>query len=258
MQEAGILQIASEPAVYSRYLDVQGDNPQYSPGNIALAMVQDPEIGQFGTADRWRQLGRRVLDIEKNNGVQIFSRGTFGKGYVLADAYDVSQTYGRDLKELVIQDHTTEMDNAVVTLLNYSVVPVTVIEDLPVPAYYDAQKMELQIRPGEVNGEAFASIATEIAHCRFHGKGVNQLYDRAECHLDAESVSYLLCRRFQIPREKPDLSRLGEAYGEWSPTEIRAGLDAIQSMGKRVGNSLEQAITPQQHTRSSQTQMPGR
>ena len=29
---------------------------------------------------------------EMNNGVKIFARGPMGRGYVLADAYDVSQT----------------------------------------------------------------------------------------------------------------------------------------------------------------------
>ncbi len=45
MQNAGIEQITSSPEAYARYLDMQGDNPTYSVGNIALVMVALPRPG---------------------------------------------------------------------------------------------------------------------------------------------------------------------------------------------------------------------
>ena len=39
MQDTGIMEITSNPEAYARYLDMQGDNPAYSVGNIALVMV---------------------------------------------------------------------------------------------------------------------------------------------------------------------------------------------------------------------------
>ena len=92
LQDAGITQITSSPEAYARYLDMQGDNPAYSVGNIALVMVALPQATVFGTRDRWRALNRSVMGEEMNNGVKIFARGPMGRGYVLADAYDVSQT----------------------------------------------------------------------------------------------------------------------------------------------------------------------
>ena len=49
MQDAGIVEITSNPEMYVKYLDMQGDNPAYSVGNIALVMFQDPEATVFGT-----------------------------------------------------------------------------------------------------------------------------------------------------------------------------------------------------------------
>ena len=60
MQDAGMEEISSNPDAYARYLEIQGDNPLYSAGNIALAMVQNPNITQFGTVERWKTLGRKV------------------------------------------------------------------------------------------------------------------------------------------------------------------------------------------------------
>ena len=52
MQDAGIMEITSNPESYARYLDMQGDNPAYSVGNIALVMVAQPQATVFGTLSR--------------------------------------------------------------------------------------------------------------------------------------------------------------------------------------------------------------
>ena len=98
MQDAGVEEITSNPELYVKYLDMQGDNPTYSAGNIALVMFQDPEATVFGTAERWKTLNRGVIDQERSKGVKIFARNTLGRGYRLTDAYDIRQTQGRDLK----------------------------------------------------------------------------------------------------------------------------------------------------------------
>ena len=112
MQDAGMEEISSNPDAYARYLEIQGDNPLYSAGNIALAMVQNPNITQFGTVERWKTLGRSVPEGERGKGVQIFSRASFGKGYSLVSAYDISQTTGREIKKPVLQDGSLAMESA--------------------------------------------------------------------------------------------------------------------------------------------------
>lgn len=122
------MEIASSPEAYIRYLELQGDNPYYSPGNIALAMFQKSDVTQFGTREKWKSLGRSVKDSEAGKGFQIFSRGTFGKGYVLAPAYDISQTYGREVKKAALENNRPEMEKALSTVLNYCVAPVVLDE----------------------------------------------------------------------------------------------------------------------------------
>lgn len=246
-----MLEIASNPDAYARYLNLQGENPLYSAGNIALAMVQNPHLTMFATPERWKALGRTVVDSEKSKGIQIFARSSFGKGYALANAYDISQTGGRELKRPVLKEGSGAMETALTSLLNYSMVKVVVDRDLTIPAYYDSQNMELAIHPDFPDGEAFAAIATEIAQSRFHAKGANQNYSRQECELDAESVSYILCKRFGIDREVPDLSNLAELYEGWSAQDVRQALSSIQEMSKQIGGTIERDITPKQHIRGN-------
>ena len=250
--------IATHPEVYMQYLEVQGDNPFYSPGNIALAMYQKPDVTRFGTREKWKTMGRSIMDSEVKNGFQIFSRASFGKGFILAPAYDISQTYGREVKAVRLENNTQAMEDALKTVLNYSIVPPVVDESLDSPAYYDPEKLELAINPAYPDNEAFSAIAAEVAHSRMHAKGVNTYYSRAECDLDAQSVSCILCRRFGIQREAPDLSRLGELYGGWTPQEVRQALDTVQDMSKKMGNSIDRNIAPPEHTRGSQTRRPER
>lgn len=245
------MEIVTNPEAYARYLSMQGDNPMYSAGNIALAMVQDPQATQFATADRWRTQGRNVMDSEKSSGIQIFARSPLGKGYTLAYAYDISQTTGRDVKRPELKDGTPGMETALATLLNYSVVPVVVDNDLAVPAYYDSKNLELAIQPNFPDSEAFTAIATEIALARFHAKGTNTAYNREECMLDAESVSYILCRRFGIDRDTPDLSNLGELYEGWEAQDVRQALTSIQEMSKQIGGAIERDTAHKQHSRGS-------
>ena len=258
MQDAGITEITSNPEAYARYLEVQGDNPAYSAGNIALVSFQLPEATVFGTRDRWKTLNRSVLDTEKDKGAKIFARSPFGKGYVLADAYDVSQTQGRDLKKAVLQDDSKEMESALTTVLNYAVVPVVIDKELPVAAFYDQKNMELAINPDFPDSEAFAAIAAGVAHSRFHAKGAVPGYNRDEFDLDAQSVSYLLCRRFGVEREMPDVSGVAELYEGLDAQERRYALDSIQDVSKKMGRSIEKNLETEKQRGRAPVRRPAR
>ena len=250
MQDAGVMQITSDPETYLRYLNCQADNPSYSAGNVALVMVQDQGATVFGTKDRWKSLMRSVSPTEEKNGVKIFTRSSFGKGYTLTDVYDVRQTTGRELKHTVLQPDSKEMTEALKTLLNYSVVPLVSEESIPLPAIYDPNQMKMAVNPKYNDAEAFAGIAIEIAHVRFHAKGYNQNYSRDDYELDAQSVGYMICRRFGVPCEAPDVSNLAEFYDGFEPQDRRQALGQIQDMAQKIGGSIERAITPQVRSRN--------
>ena len=248
IQGAGLMQITSDPATYARYLNMQADNLTYSPGNIALVMEQMPTATVFGTQERWRNMGRAVSVDELDKGVNIFARSANGKGYAMTPAYDISQTAGQDMRAFHLADDSKGMETALRTLMNYSPVPVVPDQEIEAPAFYDQGNLELAINPNYSDSEAFAGIAAEVAHARFHDRGKNGDYHRGESDLDAQSVSYILCRHFGVSRELPDLSRLPELYQDW-PVESRKDiLDGIQDMSKMIGSSIERDITPKQRT----------
>lgn len=248
LRDAAVTEITSNPQQYARYLDMQGDNPTYSPGNIAMVMYANDKATQIGTVERWQKMGRTVMASEMANGVQIFCRSTYGKGYTLKDAYDVAQTQGRPVYKRPLENETPAMEKALATVLNYAAAPVEVSNKLDSPARYDDTSRKILVNPEFPDNEAFGAIVTEVALSRIH-RG-NDDFDRAENLLDAQSVSYILCRKYGVQAEKPDTSNLAALYDGWAPDRRLAALNIIQNMSKQIGNSIDRAITPPQRNRN--------
>lgn len=246
LRDASVIQITKDPEKFARYLELQGDNPSYSSGNIALAMAQLPEATVVHTRGHWKDLGRFVLDPELKNGASIFTRSATGRGYNLTSVYDIAQTQGRELRTPQLRDDTEAMDAALSALLNFSPVQVVAAENLPSGAYYDPRQMTLAIDTTCPDSQAFAAIAAEIAQARFHDRGRNPAYSREGCELSAQSVSYILCRRFGVQRELPDLTGMAKRCQGWEAEDRLAFLKEIQGMSRQIGGSIEKTISPPQ------------
>ena len=246
LRDASVIQITRDPEKFACYLELQGDNPSYSSGNIALAMAQLPEATVVHTRGHWKDLGRFVLDPELKNGASIFTRSATGRGYNLTSVYDIAQTQGRELRTPQLKDDTEAMEAALAALLNFSPVQVVAAENLPSGAYYDPRQMTLAIDTACPDSQAFAAIATEIAQARFHDRGRNPAYSREGCELSAQSVSYILCRRFGIQRELPDLTGMAKRCQGWEIEDRIAFLKEIQGMSRQIGGSIEKTIAPPQ------------
>ncbi len=246
LRDASVIQITKDPEKFARYLELQGDNPSYSSGNIALAMAQLPEATVVHTRGHWKDLGRFVLDPELKNGASIFTRSATGRGYNLTSVYDIAQTQGRELRTVQLKEDTEPMEAALAALLNFSPVQVVAAENLPSGAYYDPRQMMLAIDTACPDSQAFAAIAAEIAQARFHDRGRNPAYSREGCELSAQSVSYILCRRFGVQRELPDLTGMAKRCQGWEIEDRLAFLKEIQGMSRQIGGSIEKTIAPPQ------------
>ena len=247
LRDESVTEITSDPSMYAQYLDMQGDNPSYSAGNIALMMKQGPEGATiFFTRERWKSQGRFVLDDQQEHGAKIFVRTPSGRGYTLADAFDVTQTQGRAIQTPHLEDNTPGMEVALSALMKFSPVQLAVNHDLTTPAYYDPHHMLVAVNPSFSDSEAFGAIAAEIAQAKYHDRGFNREYSREGCKLHAQSVAYILCRRFGISREHPDLSKLAEQFQGWPAQDRQDVLNGIQDLSKRIGRAIEQSIAPPQ------------
>ncbi len=198
-----------------------------------------------------------MRDDAINNGAKVFSsQQQTRKWYPIGDYYDVSQTTGRELKPpaMLTQDNP-QTSKALAVLMNYSPVPFIEDKSLAIPALYNEQNMSIAVNPACGELEVFAALSDEIGYARIHNKGRNQYFDRETCMLDAESMGYMLCRRFGVDHPQPNanaLNQLALLYEGYEPHDRGEALDSLRNMARNISDSIEKTIHPVKHERTFQ------
>lgn len=255
MRDGALMAITTNPDLYARFLVLQADNIGLSTGNIALSLSQMKDPTKIGTTDFWHKQGRYVMDEEMSKGATVFvpPRNTNFRGYLMGSYYDVSQTTGRPLKETEPLAEGSERLNAAFAAL-LDTAPVGFIENtgLDVPVRYNERECILEINTEYSTGQVFAALATEISFARLHDRGMNRDYDRGAFQLNAESVGFMVCRRFGVDCFVPDAAGVQQFYSYYSPDDRGKSLDFMRQTARNMGDTVERGIQPrqQEHTAS--------
>lgn len=250
MSDNGIMTVTQNPGAYLRYLDVQADNPQYSATNILLALAQNPEVSQLGSLERWNKQGRTVNRNEHGLKIRISDHYIKGgqkyHGYKVGRAFDISQTSGKErLPGTVLSEETPQMNAALRQLLELSPVKVTTnTTNSIVDAYYNPTSQEISVSSRLTDREIFAALSREIVHAKIHNHGRYPYYSREESCLDADSVSYMLCRSFGIPQNRPDASNISSLYDGVETKDRRSMLDMMQQIFRIMHGELQKEVAP--------------
>ena len=249
-----LVSVTQIPEQYEKFLVLQADNIGCSAGNVALAQLQMAEPTKIGTADYWREQGRYVIDSEMQKGAKVFvpPRNPQQRGYFMGSYYDVSQTAGRPMREpQPLTEGSERMDAAFAALLDASPVPYVQNDKLETAARYNERECVIEINGTKSASEVFAALATEIVYARDHDRGRNRDYDRADLQLNAESVGFMVCRRFGVDCPMPDAEKVPAYYGYYDPEDRGKELDALRQTAKGMGDTVERGITPRQQERGN-------
>ena len=249
MRDGALTSIASNPDLYTRYLVLQGDNVSLSAGNIALALCQMKEPTKIGTTDFWHRQNRFVLDGEMQKGATVFvpPRNSNFRGYLMGNYYDISQTGGKPMKESVpLAEGSDRMNMAISSLLDTAPVGFVQNTELNAPARYNKQSCVLEINTEYGTGQVFAALATEISYARIHDRGMNRDYDRETFQLNAESIGFMVCRRFGVDCPLPNTDKVTEAFGYYEADDISKALDLMRQTARNMGDTVERGIQPRQ------------
>ena len=254
-RDGALMAITANPDLYTRFLILQADNIGLSAGNIALTLSQMADPTKIGTTDFWHKQGRYVMDEEMSKGAAVFvpSRNPNFRGYLMGNYYDVSQTTGRPMREPEPLTEGSERLNAAFAAL-LDTAPVGFIENtgLNVPVRYNERECILEINTEYSTGQVFAALATEISFARLHDRGMNRDYDRGAFQLNAESVGFMVCRRFGVDCPLPDAAGVQQFYNYYAPDERGKSLDFMRQTARNMGDTVERGIQPrqQEHTAS--------
>lgn len=260
MQDEGIISITENPQAYLRYLNLQADNPHLSVGNIALIMQQKPDSTKVASLEKWNKLGRSVNTGEVGTKIMmpdkyIDKEGNAKTGYKIGRVFDLSQTSGKAIPPSIkLKNGTPDMQKAIKTLIELCPVPIKVVDEgVPTAVYMEANK-QVYISASLPESQTFEVLANEIIHAKIHNGGAYEGYNREDCELDADSVSYMLCRRFGIEADEPDANEVEYYYSDLETADCRSALDGIQKMSAEMGDKVEYAVAPPEQGKEPKTQ----
>lgn len=256
MQDTGLCRITGDEHEYLSYLDLQAANPGISAGNLAIAREQNKDISVLASLDKWNRLGRSIM--REQTGTKILMpekykdrEGRTRTGYKVGRVFDIAQTTGRTLPVTRLADGTPAMEKALFALLTVAPVTVEAVTDFDARSTYLPDDRTILIRDGMSDHEIFAALSLEIAHAYLHDSGKNANYSREGYALDAESIGYMVCKRFGVACAPPATDKLLWSYSDMEATDRRTVLDSLQKASEHFGDRVERELSPPAKARTA-------
>jgi hypothetical protein len=207
---AGIAELTTSEK-WTQYLDVQSKFHRYSPNNVMLILMQNPYATRVAGYNAWKALDHQVL--AKESALRILAPMKYKKddapegeeareirGFKLVPVFDISQTEGPDLPDIVSKLEGLAPEGVFVKLTEFAQgigFRVERPESLDSGANGDTTHSEGRIRVVSTNSEAqqAKTLAHEIGHALLHDPGVEATNELARGlkELEAESTAYVIC-----------------------------------------------------------------
>ena len=270
--EQGITELF-ESERYKEYLRVMSKFHNYSFNNTLLIAMQKPDASLVAGFSSWKNnFGRNVMKGEK--GIKIIAPSPFtvkqevektdpqtGKpvteekeikvpAYKVVSVFDVSQTEGRELPDIAVNELTGDVDrfkDFFAALEQAAPVPVG-FEKIEGGAhgYYHLEEKRIAIDEGMSDLQTLKTAIHEIAHAKLHDIDLNApkeeqkpRVDRRTREVEAESVAYTVCQHYGL-----DTSEYSFGYvAGWSSgkelAELRGSLETIRSTAAEMINAID-------------------
>ncbi len=262
---------------YARYLTTMSKFHNYSLNNIILIAMQKPNASLIAGYHAWKKLhGRQVMKGEK--GIKILAPspykvkkvvekidpitkkaiiGNDGKSikeekeiiipaYKVVTVFDVSQTEGRELPTLGVNELTGEVEG-------YNLFFKALDESCPVPIRFDAiegstkgyfsrTKNEIVIKQGMSQIQTIKTAVHERAHQILHSDQNQGSRSRSRKEVEAESVAYAVCQHYGIDTSDYSFAYIaGWSDGKDTP-ELKNSLDLIRKTASQMISIIDKAL----------------
>jgi hypothetical protein len=255
---AGIADLTTSEK-WTQYLDVQSKFYRYSPNNVMLILLQNPYATRVAGYRAWQALDHQVM--AKESALRILAPMTYKRddapegekareirGFKLVPVFDISQTEGPDLPDIVSKLEGLAPEGVFAKLTEFAQgigFRVERPQSLDSGANGDTSHSEGRIRVVSSNSEAqqAKTLAHEIGHALLHDPGVEATKDleRGLKELEAESTAYVICTALGMDTSDYSFGYVaGWAGGAPEATQgIKASTGRIQKAATAVLKTFE-------------------
>lgn len=235
--EKGVKEVF-ESGAYENYLKVMSKFHRYSFRNTVLIWMQNPDATYVAGYEAWKNdFNRQVKKGEK--GIRIFAPTEYKvqkqqqkidkdtnlpmvdgmgqpvmetvevkrRGYMATSVFDISQTEGEELPELVksLDSKVENYEAFVHAIEKISPVPI-LFEQIGVSdGYYSLKEEQIHIDEDLGPTQTILTMIHEIAHAKLHNAEMKnkeaeegKVKDKQTREVEAESIAYVVCQRYGI------------------------------------------------------------
>ena len=234
--------MANDGGLFQSYLDVQARFDRYSVGNAVLITAQKADATQLSDFKGWKNNG--VFIKKGESGIVLLEPGeeytkedgTVGVSYNSKKVFDISQTTAKVKDRPAMKRDERLLLKAII---HNAPCPIEISQKLPenINAVYRPDDKKIYVRPGLEAGDIFRGISQELAHAHLD----DGAYKRSDHAFTAYCVSYVLCSRYNVPKDIPEFGRyddlvslLGTACEKDALRTIRKQLEADLASDEEV------------------------
>ena len=223
----------TDPSALSDYLNMQARLGKASVANTLLMIAQKPNATFISGFDDWQKRGRSVKRGEKAalvleaNGEYERSDGTMGVNFDVKRVFDISQTYGKPIRERTAPPIKTAL-KAITTNVP---VPVKLSEGISqsVGAMYSEKDNTVYVARGVEGNELFFALSRELA--RAHSGA-----DTFVC----DCAANVACLRYGVPAKYCD--RIPDEIAALESREKRSALNIVRDAACEIAERVDRNL----------------
>lgn len=247
---------------YKNYLTTMSRFHNYSYGNILLILLQKPDATHVAGYYTWKnKFGRHVNKGEK--AIYVLAPVTYKVkktedsseensngndeirivAYKSVPVYDISQTSGKPLPSLKIEELSKSVDS-------YSILQQAIISSAGIPiifkdiagsakGYYSRADKSICIKAGMSESQTIKTMIHELAHSILHS---NRGKSRSEMEVEAESVAYVVSQYYSVDTAEYSFSYIGSWSAGKGIKLLKNSLDLIQETADLIISKVNKYI----------------
>ena len=223
----------ADPSALSDYLNMQARLGKASVANTLLMIAQKPNATFISGFDDWQKRGRSVKRGEKAalvleaNGEYERPDGTMGVNFDVKRVFDISQTYGKPIRERTAPPIKTAL-KAITTNVP---VPVKLSEGISqsVGAMYSEEDNTVYVARGVEGNELFFALSRELA--RAHSGS-----DTFVC----DCAASIACLRYGVPAKYCD--RIPDEIAALESREKRSALNIVRDAACEIAERVDRNL----------------
>ena len=279
--EKGVKEVF-ESGAYENYLKVMSKFHRYSFRNTVLIWMQNPDATYVAGYEAWKNdFNRQVKKGEK--GIRIFAPTEYKvkkqqqkidkdtdlpmvdgmgqpvmetvevkrRGYMATSVFDVSQTEGEELPELVksLDSKVENYEAFVHAIEKISPVPI-LFEQIGVSdGYYSLKEEQIHIDEDLGPTQTILTMIHEIAHAKLHNAEMKnkeaeegKVKDKQTREVEAESIAYVVCQRYGIETGDNSFGYIASWSKDKELPQLQASLQTISRTAYEMIKGMDKVL----------------